>query len=113
MGAVTLVGMEDGFYRFKAEKTGWETLIYTPPANTGLVVAGDKVRLSKSYYGSVFLRPIKTTLKVTVRGFDPVRNQPDQPLKGMTVHLTGVDLVDPAATLVPTVSGISGEDGGF
>jgi hypothetical protein len=112
-GAATLTAVEDGFYKFRAERTGWETLNYVPPANSGFILAGDKVRLTKAYYGSVFLRPIKTSLKVTAQGFDPVKNQPNQPLKGMAIHLTGLDLMNNNITLVPTVTGISGDDGSF
>lgn len=112
-GATTLAAMEDGYYRFRAERTGWEPLNYVPPPNSGIIMVDDKVRISKAYFGTVFLRPVKTSLKVTVQGFDPVKNQPGQPLKGMTVHVTGIDLVDATRTVIPTVSGISGEDGSF
>ncbi len=112
-GAGVLTGLLDGFYRLRVARSGWETLSYAPPPGGGSIVVGDKVRLSKSHFASVFLRPVKTNLKVEVRGFDPVRNLPDQPLKGMTVHLTGVDLLDDNLELVPTIAGLSGDDGSF
>ena len=112
-GDATLVGMQDGFYTFKVSQTGWEPLSYKPPANSGFITSGDKVRLIRYHYGSVFLRPIKQDLKVTVKGYDPVTDKPNQLLKGMTIKSTGVDLVNPKLELVPTQTALSAEDGTY
>jgi len=113
VGDATLVGMKDGFYTFHVTRTGWEPLSYTPPPNAGFVTVGGKVRLIRSHYGSVFLRPVKQDLSVTVKGYDPVKEEANRPLKGITVKLTGVDFTDDTVTLVPPQSIITGEDGTY
>ena len=93
-GNAKLAPLPEGWYRLIVERSGWETINYLPPAGGGFVTRGDKVRLSRSHFASVYMKPVKTDLKVTVRGFDPVRNEPDQLLKGMMIHLTGLSLTD-------------------
>jgi len=112
-GDATLVGMKEGFYTFRVAQTGWEPLSYTPPPNSGMIIVGDKVRLNRYHFGSVFLKPIKRNLSVTVKGHDPVKDKPGLPLKGMTVKLTGIDFADDDLTLVPTQAALSAEDGAF
>lgn len=112
MGMVTFAGMRDGFYDFSVSKTGWEPLVYAPPNDGSMVVSNGKVRLLQSYFGSVYLRPVKQSLVVNVRGYDPVLDQPDQPLKGISLTLTGVDPIT-GAILLPPKTVVSGEDGSY
>ncbi len=112
-GDATLFGMEDGFYTFTVTRTGWDPITYKPPANSGFVTVGDKVRLIRYHYGSVFLRPIKQDLDVKVIGYDPVKDKPAQPLKGMTIKLTGIDLADDKLEIGPRQAALSAEDGTF
>lgn len=112
-GTVTAANMEDGFYRFKVTRSGWKPLTYTPPPDAGLVVVGDKVRLIRTHIAAAFLEPIRTDLQVTVTGYDPVKDAPDSPLKGMVLKLTGVGLDDPTQILVPAISALSLEDGTY
>ncbi|MBI4664035.1 MAG: carboxypeptidase regulatory-like domain-containing protein [Verrucomicrobia bacterium] len=112
-GDATLAGVKEGFYTFKVTKTGWEPLPYTPPPNSGMIVVGNKVRLNRYHFGSVFLRPIKQDLSVTVKGYDPVKDKPDLPLKAMTIKLTGVDFANDNLTLVPTQAAVSSQAGTY
>ncbi len=112
-GSARLTLLPEGYYRLRVQRAGWEPLAYVPPPGSGAVLVGDKIRLSKSHYASVFLRPIKTDLKITVRGFDPAANAPDRPLKDMVIRLEGIDLADTNSVVVPVLSALSGLDGSY
>jgi len=110
VGFTSLVGMLNGFYTFQISKPGWDTLNYVPDPATGAVIVGDKIRLIRSHFASASLRPKKTTLDVTVSGFDPVKNKPGLPLKGVTLNLTGYDRALKRRT-VPLIPGLTSEAG--
>jgi hypothetical protein len=110
-GAATFSGMVDGFYTFDVARPGWESVSYTPSPEIGPIADG-KIRLIRSHLAAVFLKPVRTDLRVTVQGYDPVNDEANRPLKQMVLNLTGWD---PAlnAVLVPTQSAFTGEDGMF
>ncbi|HVR35541.1 MAG TPA: carboxypeptidase-like regulatory domain-containing protein, partial [Methylomirabilota bacterium] len=110
-GTAEIRGLSDGFYRFRITRPGWEPLDYEPSSDAGVVV-GDKVRLVRSQLGAVYMKSIRTDLKVTVEGFDPVLNEAGQPLQEVTLQLTGYDFTFDRETL-PTESAMTGEDGAY
>lgn len=111
-GTATILGARDGFYKFTVSAPGWQPNVYVPPPS-GFVVDGDKVRLIRTHFATAFLRPNRSPLTVTVKGFDPVKNEPNLPLKGMTINLTGIDLINDNMVLVPAVTALTGVDGSF
>ncbi len=111
LGKANLSGLEDGFYTFQVRKSGWETLTYTPDPSLG-VIAGDKIRLIRTHLAAVFLRPVKTTLAVSVQGYDPVQDKPNKPLKDIVLQLTGYDFnVD--EILIPTQTALTSTNGTY
>lgn len=111
-GSATFPAMVNGFYTFQVSKPGWEPLKYEPKPEPGAIIVGDKLRLIRSHFGSVFLRPIKTPLDVTVMGYDPVKNKPNLPLKGVTLNLIGYDKALKRRT-VPLIPGFTSEAGTY
>ncbi|HAV65067.1 MAG TPA: hypothetical protein DCY13_22190 [Verrucomicrobiales bacterium] len=111
-GSLVLPSVKEGFYKFSIAKTGWEPIVYTPPPGGGFVTDGDRVRLSTSHYASVFMKPVKTPLSVTVTGYDPVEDAPGELLEGMILNLTGIDATD-GSVLLPTRTALTSEIGDF
>lgn len=109
-GFATLAGVRDGFYTFSVTKTGWMTLRYEATAGQGFVVSDGKVRLIRSHFAVVEMKPVTQDVRVKIMGFDPVANKAG-PLKGMTLMLTGID--PNGKTLLPTRSAVSRKDGTY
>lgn len=111
-GSVVFTAMMDGFYRFSINHLGWEPITWTPPPGGGFITDGDRVRLNTSHYASVFMKPIKTPLNVTVTGYDPVKDMPGQLLEAMVLNLTGID-PNGGSVLLPTRTALTSEIGDF
>ncbi len=110
-GSAVASTMVDGYYRFTISRTGWQTLVYQPQANGNWLILGDKVRINQSAAATVFLDPYLTDLKVTVTGYDPVADKPNQPLQNIVVNITGMSFDTPPAVLVPATSLLTLTDG--
>jgi hypothetical protein len=55
-GSANFSMLEDGFYRFKIQRPGWEDITYTPSAEIGPIV-GESVRLIRDHVAAVFMKP--------------------------------------------------------
>lgn len=109
LGKGGLSQMEDGFYRFKIKRQGWEDLDYMADPSLG-VLSGDRLRLIRDHLAGIYMKPLRFPMEVQVNGYDPVLDEADQPLKNMVLKLTGYDfqfdnLALPATTMLTDTSG--------
>lgn len=110
-GFATFRGLAGGWFGFRvndnafaAPRPGWHPLVNG-------VVSGQHLFISKAHRANVQLKPEKQDFTVTVRGFDPVLNLDNQPLKDFAVEVTGLNPDDTNRVVMPTQTSVTDLNG--
>lgn len=105
-GTVTIRGMKGGEFELETNsqavgghRPGWETCIT------------NRQRFSASQIASVMLKHTPQTVKFSVKGYDPVEDEDDQPLENVWVEITGVHPDDDSIQLVHPQSALTDASG--
>jgi len=110
-GSANFSMLEDGFYRFKIQRAGWEDITYTPSAEIGPIV-GESVRLIRDHVAAVFMKPKRLEFQTKIIGYDPVKEADNQPIVDAALQLTVYDFSFQQVVL-PQVSRLSSESGEY
>ena len=105
-GRASWGGLEEGFYRFTYDRSGWDSFTY--PAMGATFIDTDQV----AYVG---LDPIGTTFEVDVEGINPANptaegNVQYGALENVFVEITGLDITTLEPTM-PVITDITDSDG--
>jgi len=109
LGKGSIQFLENGFYRFTMRRTGWEDIVYTPDPSLG-PIAGDKLRLIRDHMAGVYMKPIRTGMEVEVKGYNPVNEEENAPMRDAVLQMTGYDfqfdsVVLPQTTMLTDTAG--------
>lgn len=109
LGKGSIQFLENGFYRFTMRRTGWEDIVYTPDPSLG-PIAGDKLRLIRDHMAGVYMKPIRTGMEVEVKGYNPVNEEENAPMRDVVLQMTGYDfqfdsVVLPQTTMLTDTAG--------
>lgn len=101
-GMVHFPGMPKGFYSFNInqgndKRGGWEG--YSTSVSE---------EITAPQWVDCKLKPEYRELMVSVYGYDPIKDLPDQMLGGITVEATGLDPRDDVTELIPPQVGVTG-----